>query len=167
MTRSICRGALVVVGLGNTHRRDDGVGVRLVEQMKSDSIPNVESLIWGDGDALSIANDLLELSKPVLFVDCARMGLRPGDWRFFDEESVVFRDYSANCSTHGIGMGSALSLARSLGYQHPVRFFGVEPEDVLLDDSLSETLEGELQQLVEALRQSIHDLQLELAGGER
>jgi len=166
LIRSSTQNELVVIGLGNIHRRDDGIGVRLVERLDCDSIADVDSLIWGDSDSLSIANDLLELAKPALFVDCARMGLRPGDWRLFDETSVLFKEYSANYSTHSTGLGSALALARNLGYQHSVHFFGVEPEDVLLGDSLSDTLNEELRQLVGALRETVRGLVAERTGGD-
>lgn len=156
---------LLVVGLGNVQREDDGVGVRLVETIEGELSGGIGAAFWGDSDALSIAHELVECSRPVLFVDCARMGLSPGEWRMFDESSVHFRDSQNALSAHDFGLDYALRLARNLGYRHPVRFFAVEPVSCELRDSLSVPITRRISQLAGELLVAIQTLKVELQRG--
>ena len=56
----------------------------------------------------------------VVIVDCADMGKQPGDYSFFDNHSGAPRLRTDSVSTHGLGLGEALSLARTLGFKRSV-----------------------------------------------
>lgn len=152
---------LWIIGLGNRQRRDDGVGVRLVEAIEPDVAEGVACRIWGDSDALTIAHELIEISCPVLFVDGARMGLNVGEWRVFAEDSVLFRESSRALSTHGYGLDYALELARGLGFQQPVRFFAVQPGELQIGEGLSAALSGRFDRLAQALSDTVATMYIE------
>ncbi|GAB4351857.1 MAG: hydrogenase maturation protease [Gammaproteobacteria bacterium] len=146
---------LLVIGLGNVERGDDAIGVRLVQAVSARSPERVEWREWGDSDALSMAHDLLEVRCPVLVVDGARMGARPGKWRVFDEESVRFARAGQALSTHGIGFDDALRLARTLGFDQPLRFFAVQVENLAPGGALSQALAERFDSLTKALENTI------------
>lgn len=162
MSPDFAQNRLLMVGLGNILRGDDGVGVRLVEAVRNDPTCDVAAEIWGDNDALTVAHDLVERARPALLVDCAEMGLQPGEWRVFSETSVLFRKSFQALSTHDFGLAYALQLARNLGYRHSVRFFGVQPDHYRLEGALSDTLANRFSQLTGALLETERVLRAEL-----
>lgn len=141
-----------VVGIGSRAGRDDGVGLALVERLEQNGrFPKLEFLLWESADAATVAYNLLELKTPVLLVDCADMGVEPGEFRIFDERSASLDVRVDSVSTHGLGLAEALTLARSLGFQHDVKFFGVQPFDLKPGLSLSPQMEARFDGLYDAL----------------
>ena len=158
---------LVVAGIGNRYRADDGIGLWLAEAL--DPPPGVRPELWEDADALTLANLLLELSSPVLLVDCADMGLAGGEWRCFRVRTagdcvpcaeLVLRSPTLSC--HGLGLAEAMRIAMELGCGWPVHVFGVQPCRLKLlprpDGELSPAMRSHLPALHLALRQCVRAL---------
>ncbi|GBE13821.1 hypothetical protein BMS3Bbin14_00425 [bacterium BMS3Bbin14] len=159
---------LVVAGIGSRYLADDGIGLRLVETLDHLE-PGVRSELWEDADALTLSHRLLDLSAPVLLVDCADMGLAGGEWRCFrvrpagDHRAgveLVLR--SRTLSTHGLGLAEAVRIAMELGLGWPVHVFGVQPFELELQprsgEELSPAMRSHLPALRSALRQRIRAL---------
>lgn len=140
-----------VVGIGSRLRADDAIGLHLVRNLKGQ--PGVRTHLLEDRDALEVASLLLELTAPVLLVDCADMGLGGGQWRVFGLNEAELRSYARTVSTHGLGLAEALKLALQLGLQLPVRIFGVQPFSLAFKACLSPPMTACLAPLQEALRQ--------------
>ncbi len=145
--------AVEIVGIGSRVRADDAIGLHLVEGLAGR--PGLRTHLWEDRDALDLATLLLELDRPVLVVDCARMGLEPGAWRAFDAEDADLRQHARSVSTHGLGLADALALAKDLGFGRPVRIFGVQPFDLSLRSGLSPGMAGALAVLREAFWEEV------------
>ena len=150
---------LTVVGIGSRGARDDEVGLLLVETLaKRSSECNVVTRLWENADSLTLAHDLLELSGPVLIVDCADMGLAAGSWRFFSSQESQIKHHSATVSTHGLGMAEALTIAQGLGYKHTVHLFGIQPFDLSPALGLTTEMKKRFPAILEALDNAIHEL---------
>lgn len=150
---------LTVIGLGSRHSRDDAVGLVLVESLRDWGVGvRVTTQLWEDADALTLAHDLLALTGPALVVDCADMGLAGGEWRFFQEGTQPILQKNGSVSTHGLGLASALTLARGLGYEHPVWLFGVQPFDLSPAFGLTPDMENHLAVLHSALIQAVQQV---------
>ena len=148
-----------VVGIGSRAGRDDGVGLALVERLERNGrFPELSFLLWENADAATVAYNLLELETPVLLVDCADMGLAPGECRMFDERNVSLSLRTDSVSTHGLGLAEALTLARSLGFEQDAHVFGVQPFDLNPGLSLSPRMEERFDDLCDALGTRIEDL---------
>ncbi|MBF0147511.1 MAG: hydrogenase maturation protease [Magnetococcales bacterium] len=147
---------LTVVGIGNRNARDDAVGLVLVETLPIiPSRSNITLLPWENADALTLAHDLLALPGPVLIVDCADMGLAPGEWRCFSLEEGGIQQHHGTVSTHGLGMAEAMAMARGLGYDHPIHLFGIQPFDLSPHPTLSPSMTQRLPVLLEALAATV------------
>jgi hydrogenase maturation protease len=148
-----------VVGIGSRAGRDDGVGLALVERLERNGrFPELSFLLWENADAATVAYNLLELETPVLLVDCADMGLAPGECRMFDQRNVSLNLRTDSISTHGLGLAEALTLARSLGFEQDAHVFGVQPFDLNPGLSLSSRMEERFDDLCDALGTRIEDL---------
>ncbi len=150
--------SLLVLGLGASSRRDDAIGVHLVERLGAEAPPGVEAVALPDADALSVAQVLLEAASAALIVDCAEMGLAPGEWRLIGETDLSAGRGLGAWSTHGVGMGEALALARALGFTAPVSLFAVQPADCGVGAQLSVELRASMGELRAAVRQTAGEI---------
>jgi len=88
---------VVIAGIGNPIRKDDNVGLNIVEQLKgklSDSILLLEAETVPESYLLDIEEFF---PSHVLLIDAAFLGLNPGEVSFVDAEKIV--GYSA-ITTH-------------------------------------------------------------------
>jgi hydrogenase 3 maturation protease len=79
----------VIAGIGNPIRKDDFVGVKIIQELRG-KLPKNISLIECETVPESFMDEIVEL-KPshLLLVDAAVMGLMPGEVRLFDAEKVT------------------------------------------------------------------------------
>jgi hydrogenase maturation protease len=147
--------SVLVIGLGNPLRRDDGVGCRVAEVlMRQDLPPNVEVL---DGGAIGLELlDLMEGRERVILVDAAEMGRKPGEFVRFTPDDAFLSSESDSFSFHRAGLADVLALADALGRTVPkVVVFGVQPEEVGWKEGLSPAVEAVLSPLTDAVLNEI------------
>ncbi|MFD0259146.1 hydrogenase maturation protease [Kitasatospora indigofera] len=109
---------VIVIGVGNEYRRDDGVGWavvgRLAEQARTRPLPGRTSLVVCDGDPARLIShwDGADLA---IVVDAAHT--HPGQpgrvHRLVMEDGRIAAADRAT-SSHGLGLGDAVELAREL-----------------------------------------------------
>jgi hydrogenase maturation protease len=134
---------LLVLGLGNPLRKDDGIGPRVVELLKQEVLPDGAEAL----DAGAAGYDLLYLlTEPrvpggegphrVIIVDSADVGLEAGQFVRFTPDQVelmgaVEISGRSGCGTppsHQAGLAEVLTLARALERPLPeIVIFGVQP----------------------------------------
>ena len=138
----------VVIGIGNAMRGDDGVGAAVVGALCDR--PEVEPFAF-DGDGIELMV-LWEGRHHVVIVDATQSDAPAGtitQYKAHEEElpQNLFRH-----STHQFGVVEAVEMARTLG-QLPdhLTVIGVEGADYALGAGLSETVEGVLPDVVEAV----------------
>ncbi|HEY4753449.1 MAG TPA: hydrogenase maturation protease, partial [Candidatus Limnocylindrales bacterium] len=124
----------VVLGVGNVLLRDDGVGVRVVEALRSAAAADPESLPAGtrlvDGGTLGLdLLDELEGARSLLVVDAADLAQPPGMVRVLrDPELAVV----AAGTRHGVegGVSGLLGMARLMGWlPSRVALVGIQTDD--------------------------------------
>ncbi|MEW6164863.1 MAG: HyaD/HybD family hydrogenase maturation endopeptidase [Pseudomonadota bacterium] len=112
----------VVLGVGNTIRADEGVGVRVVEALERDYVlPSGVSAIDAGTSSMEMLEDLSHLDF-LLIVDAITAGKPPGTLVKLagDEVPVFFR---RNLSPHGIGLSDVLAA---------LEFMGAEPKETVI-----------------------------------
>jgi hydrogenase maturation protease len=106
----------VIIGLGNPLRTDDGVGhavVRAVRERLGDraDVEMMESFTGG----LRLMERLIDRQRAYI-VDAARLGERPGSWRWLDLRQLPTLHTS---STHDADLPTALAVGRQTGASLP------------------------------------------------
>ena len=104
---------VVVAGIGNELRGDDGVGRAVARRVAGGGLPaNV---------AVRVVDDPLDLlwawegCRLAVVVDATCSGTTPGTVRVVDLGSTEVTGASGVHSTHALGVASVLALARALG----------------------------------------------------
>ncbi|MEA3338391.1 MAG: hydrogenase maturation protease [Chloroflexota bacterium] len=148
---------MVVIGLGNPLRGDDGVGSRVVEELTHRGLPpGVEVL---DGGAIGLGLlDLMEGWERVIIVDAAEMGREPGEFVRFTPADALLASRPDSFSFHHAGLSETLALAEALGRTIPeMVIFGVQPAEVGWGEGLSQAVGAALPALIDAVLDEIND----------
>lgn len=104
---------LRVIGIGQAHAGDDGVGLQVVEALRQLGDPGNECIALSDPSELV---EYLQTEIPVVVVD-AVLGEPIGTVVELEPEKL---DVTASgVSTHGVTVAQAIALARSLGGAFP------------------------------------------------
>ena len=128
-------GGLLVIGYGNTLRRDDGVGPKIAEAIAGQNLPGVRSIA-----VTQLTPELAEpvaKSRVVVFVDAAMDA----------PQEVRLRRLTPNkahqFSAHAVGPGTLLALARDLYGCDPLAWWLTIPaQDLGYGEGLSELTES-------------------------
>ena len=120
---------IVVLGLGNILLRDEGVGVRVIEELQKryDFSPPVK-MIDGGTAGFGLVTEI-EGCKKLLVVDAVKAGNEPGTIYKFRRGDITVQ-IPQSLSVHDIGFFEALEHWKILGIEPEVTFFGIEPEDM-------------------------------------
>ena len=147
--------SVLVLGLGNPLRGDDGVGPRLVEELTCRGLQNGKA-------ALDVATGGLELIqvlegwKRVVVIDAACVGQEPGQFVRFTPDEACLAQTADSFSFHHAGLSEVLALAQAMGRDLPeMVIFGVQPAEVGWREGLSPAVEAALPALAEAVLEEI------------
>lgn len=127
---------LVIIGIGNPFRGDDGAGIAVVHALKEQFTSEVK-LIEESGDGLLLLEDWG--NAPAVFViDATLSGATPGTIRIFNVHKGRVPSQFFPCSTHAFGLTQVIDLARILD-RLPAEFliFGIESERCELGSQMS------------------------------
>ena len=153
----------VVLGVGNVLLRDDGVGVRVVEALRSAAAADPASLPAGtrlvDGGTLGLdLLDELEGARSLLVVDAADLAQPPGMVCVLrDPELAVV----AASTRHGVegGVSGLLGMARLMGWlPSRVALVGIQTDDTSGGTELSGGVAAALPRAIEAVRAELRRL---------
>ncbi|MEU5439909.1 hydrogenase maturation protease [Streptomyces griseofuscus] len=147
-------GRVVVIGVGNPLRGDDGVGPATVEALRG-RVPDDTALTVSDGEPARML-DLWRGADTVVVVEAVRTRpARPGELHTLTAADAASRT-AATASTHALGLGECLALAEALG-RLPQRLVvhAMEVADVELGAPLSEAVRSALPELIERVAASV------------
>lgn len=147
-------GRVVVIGVGNPLRGDDGVGPAAVEALRG-RVPHGTALAVSDGEPARML-DLWRGADTVIMVEALRTRpARPGELHILSAADAASRT-AATASTHALGLGECLALAAALD-QLPPRLVvhAMEVAEVELGEGLSEAVRSVLPELIDRVAASV------------
>ncbi len=147
----------IVLGLGNVLMGDEGIGVRIVQELQStcgERFPQVDFVDAGVGGMRLLHR--IAGHRRAVFIDCARMDAEPGTIRRFSPDQVRTRKGLAHRSLHEADLLNILDLSRQLGEcPREVVLFGIEPERIAEGIGLSPRLERRLAAYVQTVAEAL------------
>lgn len=151
--------SVLVLGLGNPLRGDDGVGPRLVEDLTRRGLPGGVTALDGGTGGLGLLQ-VLEGWQRVVVVDAADVGREPGQFVRFTPDQARLAQAADHFSLHNAGLGEILALANALGRTLPhMVIFGVQPAEVGWGQGLSPAVEIMLPALADAVLEELEEIE--------
>jgi hydrogenase maturation protease len=144
-----------VIGVGNVLCRDEGVGVHVVEELRSRSLPPGVEVIDAGTAVVDVLLDTSECRK-IVIVDAVLAGGRPGDtYRLpLSELSRVIQ--KGTTSLHEISLLGSINMAALQLQQMPeIVVIGVEPQEVGPGAGLSWCLRDRLETIQAAVLEEV------------
>ena len=144
-----------VIGIGNHLRRDDGIGIVLLEKLigRKDELPNNVEFIDGGTGGMNLLH-LFARFDVVVIIDAVNFDGNIGESKLFTTEEVYSKKTQINISTHESDILKIIHLSKKLG-ENPdeIFIFGIQPKDT----SFGQDFSSELQQKVEPLSVSLQN----------
>lgn len=138
---------VVIAGIGNPIRRDDYVGLKIVEELKNKLSKNV-LLLDCETVPESYLLDIEEFNPThVLLIDAAFLGLKLGQFRLVDAESIV--DFSA-VTTHILPLRLFCEYVKQ-ATGAKIGLLLVEPKNMEFGEGLSSEVQDTAKKLTEVL----------------
>jgi len=142
---------VVVAGIGNGIRRDDFVGVKVVQDLAGKVSRNVH-LIECETVPESFVDEIIEIVPThVLLVDAALLGLEPGTAHLYDVEEVV---NSTSISTHTLPLRVFCEYVFTLTGAK-IALLLIEPKDTDFGEGLTVELREATERVVKDLVESL------------
>jgi hydrogenase maturation protease len=104
---------ILVLGLGNPDRGDDGAG-RAAARVLRPLLPEVVEVVEADGEMTDLL-DRLAQADIAFVIDACVSGARAGTLHRFDVSEAPLPENAFTVSSHGLGLHQAIELARALG----------------------------------------------------
>jgi hydrogenase maturation protease len=136
----------IVIGIGNLLMGDDGIGIRLVNDLAAEFAGSADIEFADAGTSGMRVLHLLAGRKKAVILDGALMHAEPGTIRRFTPDDAAARNLLAHLDTHEGNLLEMLDLSRRLGeLPAEVVIFGIEPADLAPGERLSPTLSERLE----------------------
>lgn len=113
--RDSAAASIVMLGIGNVLLGDDGVGIRLVEHLRTDAAFSAVDFVDGGTLGFNLLG-LIETTDSLLVADAANLNAVPGTVCLYeDDEMDRFLASPRRRSVHEVGFCDLLDMARLLG----------------------------------------------------
>lgn len=142
---------LAVIGLGNTLRRDDGIGIHVLALLQEAlERKDVSFLNFGIA-SFGLINYISDFRR-VLLIDAIDADLAPATLRIFSLHEATYHAKDKKVSSHELSLADLLNLYQILGVSSDVHIAGIQVKDT----SYGLEMTGELESAKGAIADEIH-----------
>lgn len=146
---------LLVLGLGNTLQRDEGVGVHVIRHLQQhpDQLPATTELMDGGTGGLHLVDPVADAGA-LIVVDAARLGEAPGTVRTYAGEAMDrFIHSHRGWSAHDVGLPDLLAGVWLVcnGFPEQRALVAVQPGDMDWGEQPSQALAPAVPQAAQAV----------------
>lgn len=162
---------VVIVGIGNPMRHDDGIGPAAIAQLAEGELSSSRDLV----DLETLGGEATRLMEAwrgrdqAIVIDAGRAGAEPGTIHRLTVGIDPLPAWANSASSHSAGLAEAIDLARVLdALPAHLIVFGVEPGDLSMGEGFSAGVESALPRLVERVLAEVRSMssaRLDNAGG--
>jgi hydrogenase maturation protease len=146
--------SVLVIGIGNEQRGDDGAGLWVARLVAERCLPGVT--VREESGEITALWTAWTGAAAVFLVDAAVSGARPGTCHCFDAAAGPLPASFMSASTHGLGVVAAVELARTLGRLPPrLAVYGIEGERFAAGTGLSAAVARAIPKVVASLVRDI------------
>jgi len=145
----VLRGKTVIVGIGNPLRGDDGFGPALIERLCGKV--SATCIDAGNTPENYVGRIVKEAPDTILLVDVAHLGLEPGQYRLLEPDDIV----RSGLTTHDMSSHMLIAFLQDQT-QATIVMLAVQPQQVLLGESMSACVTATLYTIEKQLQEAAH-----------
>ncbi len=142
--RNIFNGKIVIVGIGNALRGDDGFGPALIERLKG----KVKAVCLDAGSAPEnyLGKSVKEKPDTILIADALHLGLSPGDYEILKKDEIL----KSGLSTHDVSPHMLIEYLEN-GTSAEIYMLGVQPQSLSFGEEMSQSVKRTLEEITNAI----------------
>lgn len=136
---------VLIIGIGNRFKGDDGVGSILAEKLKEKNKKENVLIIDAENAPENYIGIIRKFSSSIiLIIDAIDFGSFPGDFRIFEIKDIK----DTTISTHNF----SISLLKKIINKSEIYLLGIQPENIKLQESLSDRLQLAVEKIIEKFK---------------
>ncbi|MDG6225790.1 MAG: hydrogenase maturation protease [Candidatus Thermoplasmatota archaeon] len=149
---------IAVIGIGNPLMGDDGIGPRLIEELKLLGT-GVELIDIGTGGMQLV--HVLAGYDAVLLIDAADMGVDPGEFRVLSPENAVSVKECRSYSLHDWDIMRSIEISNEIG-EAPQRILilAIQPGSLRMGEGISPEVESGIPRYIGEINAALDRLML-------
>jgi hydrogenase maturation protease len=149
------RPSIVVIGVGNDYRSDDGVGIVITRRLRA-QLPAEINIIEASGEGVSLL-DAWQGATSVILLDAVCSSGRAGTVYRFDASTEPIPSAFLDYSTHAFSLTEAVELSRVLHELPPhLIVYGIEGVTFEAGIGLSPAVEGAAASVIGQVVSELH-----------
>lgn len=143
--KSILKGKVVIVGIGNTMRADDGFGPALIDKIKG----KLKAVCIDVGAVPENYSGKIIKENPdtILIIDALHLGKKAGEYEILKKDDIA----KMGLSTHDISPNMFIDYLESQT-QANIYFLGMQPKSLSLGKEMSNEVQRAIDELVELIK---------------
>lgn len=149
-----------IIGIGNPLRRDDGIGIILLEKLKEQKkdLPEEIEFIDGGTGGMNLLHVFSSFDN-VLIIDAVQLHINPGSYKLFTADDININKKIIYISTHENQLPQVIEMSKQLG-ELPKKFFifGIQPKDISYGTTLTNDIQTKINTLLKSLQNEIRKI---------
>ena len=148
---------IVVIGIGNLLRKDDGIGIILLEKIikRKNELPKNIDYIDGGTGGINLLH-LIQRYETIIFLDAVNFNGKVGESKLIKLENIKQKNIISSMSTHSFDILKVIEISKKIDKNSKNIFiFAVQVKDVSFGLSISKELNKKIKQIVENLMENI------------
>lgn len=143
---------IAIIGIGNTLRRDDGIGIIILEfLLKFYKRNGIDYLNFGIA-SFDLLHRMQDYRK-VLLIDGIQAGLAAGELKIFELKEIDYNLGNLVASTHELNLKNIFEFSKRLKLKTKIYVAGIQTLDTSFGEGLAAALENkkeEISQMISA-----------------
>ena len=150
----------MVMGVGNILLSDEGLGVRFLDELAKNTLPDNVELLEGGTAGLELVH-LIQDVDFLIIIDALNANAEPGSLFRFQPGDLQVIPEQYEVSFHQIGIVEVITMANVLGHAPQTLIFGIQPKSLEWGLEISPEIEALFPRLSELIIKEIDSIQHE------
>lgn len=147
--------SVAIIGIGNILRKDDGIGVHVINELEKEGLPSTIQLVDGGTSTLDMLGYFLDYER-IIVVDCLKAGYEPGTIYKIKAEDI--KNYKKeSLSIHDVQILDVVKMANMMDKFPSVVIFGIEPKEIEFDLELSDVMKSKIPEVIKLIKKELEN----------
>lgn len=145
--------SVAIIGIGNILRKDDGIGVHVINELEKEGLTSTIQLVDGGTSTLDMLGYFLDCER-IIVVDCLKAGYEPGTiYKIKAEDIKSYKKESL--SIHDVQILDVVKMANMMDKFPSVVIFGIEPKEIEFDLELSDVMKSKIPEVIKLIKKEL------------